>query len=480
MSACPRLCVILSGTSYKIPLVSVRGLGVRKKRSRRSSHATESRAAKKCPAIWVLSLSLSLSLISICFLELFVTSSLAQNIVSRPVGFIRLNANASALASSPFTALDSGETAILTWDAESQQYALTNMLPVPGQGFALAETQTVFLAGELALEETNQATLYPGLNLVGYPYAGSVPREETALKDEVLADSSNTNTPENLKLGEAYWLNVTGEACRVWVETRPYANVFPEDEEPPVIEGLQVQGGTSVVLSIRGAGEEGERLDVYYQDVGPESRFSSTGGWSLAAGDLQTAGDGVLQWTDADPELEGVFGRYYLVGRGDLDLDGDGVPDAREQFIAGTLAAMDGALTGEMAALDAEGSFLTDVQSDALIIGTNGESNVTASVQLARVIYVDQTRGNDSYTGKKPTRSMGDGPKKTISSGAEAVGDEGVLVLREGNYAEALDVRGKDVQVYVDGRVLMMGGRTAVEGTSAPESTEILGSTTNR
>jgi len=118
----------------------------------------------------------SLSLISICLLELLAVSSLAQNIVSRPVGFIRLNASASALASSPFVALDSGETAVLTWDAESQQYALTNTLPAAGHGFALADTQSIFLAGELSLEETNRATLYPGLNLVGYPYAGSVPQ----------------------------------------------------------------------------------------------------------------------------------------------------------------------------------------------------------------------------------------------------------------------------------------------------------------
>jgi len=394
------------------------------------------------------------SFLSICLLELLVVSSLAQNIVSRPVGFIRLNTEPGALASSPFVALDSGETAVLTWDAESQQYVLTNTLPTAGQGFALADsTQTVFLAGELALEETNQATLYPGLNLVGYPYAGAVPREETALKDDVLTDASNTNSPEELKMGEAYWLNVTGEACRVWMETRPYANVFPEDEEPPVIEGLQVLGGTSVVLTIRGTGVEGERLDVYYQDVGPESRFSSTGGWALAASDLQTEGEAVMQWTDTG--LEGIFGRYYLVGRGDLDLDGDGIPDAREQFIAGSSVAIDGALTSEMSDLDSEGSFLTDLQTDALTIGTNCASNVTASVQLARIIYVDQARGNDSFAGKSPIRSLGDGPKKTIRAGVEEADGGGVLVIQAGTYAEDLNVHGRQVSVRMEGLVIL-------------------------
>ena len=407
----------------------------------------------------------SIVLLSLCLLELLAVSSPAQNIVSRPVGFIRIDSG--TLASSPFVALDSGETAVLTWDAEGQQYALTNTLPAAGHGFALADTQTVFLAGELSLEETNQATLYPGLNLVGYPYAGSVPREETALKDESITDSSNTNSPEELKMGEAYWLNVTGESCRVWVETRPYANVFPEDEEPPVIEGLQVQGGTSVVLTIRGTGVEGEKLDVYCQDVGPESRFSSTCGWELAVGDLQTGGEALIEWTDAD--LGDVYGRYYLVGRGDLDLDGDGVPDAREQFIAGTLAAMDGALTGEMADRDSEGSLLTELQTDTLPIGTNGASNVTASVQLARIIYVDQARGNDGYTGKRPTRSMGDGPKKTVPAGLEAVEECGVLVIKEGRYQGGLNVAGRDVVVRVEGNVRLLGN-------SPPTSSAVIGS----
>jgi len=409
----------------------------------------------------------SIVLLSLCLLELLAVSSPAQNIVSRPVGFIRIDSG--TLASSPFVALDSGETAILTWDAESQQYALTNTLPVPGQGFAVADTQTVFLAGELVLEETNRATLYPGLNLVGYPYAGSVPREETALKDDAITDSSNTNSPEELKMGEAYWLNVTGGSCRVWVETRPYANVFPEDEEPPVIEGLQVQGGTSVVLTIRGTGSEGERLDVYYQDVGPESRFSSTGGWELAAGDLQTGGEALIEWTDAD--MGDVYGRYYLVGRGDLDLDGDGVPDAREQFIAGTLAAMDGALTGETSALDSEGSLLTDLQSDALTIGTNGESNVTASAQLARIIYVDQARGNDGYTGRAPMVSGMEGPKRTIYGGLGIAESGGIVVVCEGVYPEDLKVAGRGIRVRFRGKVKLATVGVATENAGVPRVT---------
>ena len=89
----------------------------------------------------------SLSLLNICLLELLAVSSPAQNIVSRPVGFVRIDGG--ALASSPFTALESGETAVLIWDAENQQYALTNTLPTPGQGFAVADTRTMFLAGEL-------------------------------------------------------------------------------------------------------------------------------------------------------------------------------------------------------------------------------------------------------------------------------------------------------------------------------------------
>lgn len=133
-----------------------------------------------------------------------------------------------------------------------------------------------------------------------------------------------------------------------------------------------------------------------------------------------------------------------------------------------------------MSDLDSDGSFLTALQTDALTVGTNCASNVTASVQLARIIYVDQALGNDSFAGKSPIRSLGDGPKKTIQSGMQAVGDGGILVLRSGYYPESLDVKGKNVRVRLEGRVVLTGAKNSVRYSAEPGPMEIPGATTNR
>jgi hypothetical protein len=93
----------------------------------------------------------------------------ADNLVSRPVGFLRLSSIPdSALLSSPFHAFAPLSNAVLTWDAASQHYISTSSVS-PGQGFWLenAPNQEVFLAGEVVLDETRQTVLYPSLNLVG-------------------------------------------------------------------------------------------------------------------------------------------------------------------------------------------------------------------------------------------------------------------------------------------------------------------------
>ena len=48
----------------------------------------------------------------------------------------------------------------------------------------------------------------------------------------------------------------------------------------------------------------------------------------------------LLEWVDRGSAerlcVTEVSARYYLVGRADIDSDGDGVPDARETFVYGT------------------------------------------------------------------------------------------------------------------------------------------------
>jgi len=77
------------------------------------------------------------------------------------------------------------------------------------------------------------------------------------------------------------------------------------------------------------------------------------------------------------------------------------------------------------------------------------------------IIYVDQARGNDTFTGRAPlptSKRVGTakkGPKKTIRKGMAAVDADGAhtLIIKSGDYNENLDLRGKNVKVFIEGNV---------------------------
>ena len=81
------------------------------------------------------------------------------------------------------------------------------------------------------------------------------------------------------------------------------------------------------------------------------------------------------------------------------------------------------------------------------------------------IIYVDQAIGNDQFTGRlSHVASAKKGPKKTVRAGLSIVGtndpgfaggsaEASTLIIRSGNYNENLDIRGKDVKVFIEGKV---------------------------
>jgi len=72
------------------------------------------------------------------------------------------------------------------------------------------------------------------------------------------------------------------------------------------------------------------------------------------------------------------------------------------------------------------------------------------------IIYVDQARGNDTFTGRAPAISgKKQGPKKTIHKGMIAVDEDGaaMMVIKSGVYNENLDIRGKNLKVVIEGNV---------------------------
>jgi hypothetical protein len=271
-------------------------------------------------------------------------------------------------------------------------------------------------------------------------------------------------------LGQGYWLRLTGAEYRVWAEVRPYADVFPQNDEPPAIEEIEVVGGTGVVLSVRCCGTAGESIDVFFQDLEADSLFNPTGGWQIAEAGLAVNGSDRVRWTDTGGSnrspVTAVFARCYLVGRADVDLDLDGIPDARERLLGGlgpcaastALAGAEVPLTAETMAEAAEPMASTNPPP---LAPTNAVPE-PVMLMVGRVIYVDQKVGSDTYTGRRAVAVASDGPKKTIRAGLVAAAARDTVVIEGGRYSEDLDVVGRDVRVQVEGRVELLGGESHV------------------
>ena len=422
------------------------------------------------------------TLICVAVLVALVASIvLAENLVSRPVGFVRIpvRSNTPALVSSPFDALSPAADTVLVWDAASQEYVSTSP-PPPGAGFWIEseQDQSRYFLGEVVLDGTNTITLLPGFNLVGYPYSSAAALEDTGLSGSEIVDQTGTNTVPNLQLGEGYWLNVTGAESRVWVEVRPYDNIFPpEFSGGPSINEIRVKDETNIVLMISPAGST---LDVLYQDACPTGSFQSSRGWAIAEPDLVVDGTDEIEWQAPAIPSE-PYGRYYLVGRSGLDMDGNGIPDLRDIFVNGRSPAefaayyesFEGFPGSESADL---GSSQAGEGSMAAILEPVTGTGTAARIISGKVIYVDKRTGHDDYSGRSLVAVGEDGPKETIAAGLEACERGGMLVVRPGVYPEGLNAAGRGVTVRLVGRVDLTGRKKA---PTRPVVIEPGGSVTN-
>ena len=262
------------------------------------------------------------------------------------------------------------------WHQDAEPLEATNTLSA-GDGFWIVNrqtsTQAVYLAGHVVLDPTNTVLLGTLLNLFAYPYSTKVGLNGTELLNDGAVGSSvqtnadqatettsntiswlyvdtnsplhekwvlDTNTISSLELllGRGYWYNRTGTNALSWNEARPYPNPFPSDGAPPFITNVTFNGaGDEATLSINTLGTTGEMIEVYYQDVSATGAFHTTNGWSVAVLGLSVGGSPNITWTDDGSggrgAIDGEFARFYLVGRGDIDADSDGLPDSREVYI---------------------------------------------------------------------------------------------------------------------------------------------------
>jgi len=366
------------------------------------------------------------------------------------------------LASLPFLPLEeplegmlaSGDLFVRQWDAADQEYVADGETATPGQGFVIqnanAEPVTVILCGQVVLDSTATSDIYPGLNLLGYPYS-------TRTEAPALPPTTGVSPSGALEPGLGYWYQSDGTEISLWSESRPYADAFPDNTEPPTVVAMSAgKGGNKMCLTIACTGVAGEQLDILYKDLTQGEAFSSKQGWQLAD-TVATVGEDLVAWTDAPDDngarlpVNQVVGRYYLIGRADIDTDADGIPDARETFVYGTKADI----------ADTDGDGMPDgaelaagrdpCATDASLVDKGPAAPTRGSGQ--GTIYVDATAGSDTYDGRSETVAGVSGPKKTIDGGLEvsAAGDR--IVVKSGTYAaKALP---RNVTVLLTGNITL-------------------------
>ena len=345
------------------------------------------------------------------------------NTVSKPVGLIRMvvPTNSETVVSAPFDLLPSagindvfgnqltGSTneidsdAIRVWDSSLFQYvnaykfdtttnnsvwlsdfsgvSTSSLSFYPGNGFYIAnrqfQPQTILMYGYVVLDDEFTIPVYPGLNLLSYPYASKVEVNATTLSEigQELCETSGVTNKEyilqpnsgaeawlendvysdnylkwlnsfgelsnlELNIGEGFWYMQQWTNVLYWAEPIPYENYFPANTNPPIVIGMSPNAEkTQITLEIETTGDYEEQIEIYYQDLTMSQSFHSLG-WSIGATNILTQGLTLVEWTDAGssnrPSIDNVFSRYYLVGRGDIDSDNDTLPDSRETFVYGT------------------------------------------------------------------------------------------------------------------------------------------------
>lgn len=92
----------------------------------------------------------------------------------------------------------------------------------------------------------------------------------------------------------------------------------------PRIRALSRQEDGRVHLDILPSGEEGEVLDVFVSDSLTEPN------WRLAAPYLFPDDSGAMLWIEPEPPSAPTRARFFQLGRADIDLNENGIPDARE------------------------------------------------------------------------------------------------------------------------------------------------------
>jgi hypothetical protein len=452
-------------------------------------------------------------LFAVLFIVLVPLTVHSQIIVSRPVGFVRvqLPSGAQTLVSNPFKPLDNSINAILSgqligstnanqadkvlkWDNTNAQYIsavkvdgtgnptldkkwfadLVSLTPSdmtlsPGEGFFLQNNQefmeAVYLSGEITLDLTNSTTILPSLNLIGYPYSTPIVVTNTSLLDgdailsgdQLIDPTGELSITNILIMGRGYWYNNSSTTARIWNELRPYSSLFSESAMVPSVTSITpMNGGVQITLAISCYGIQ--TVDIFYKDLSEDGTFDPIRNWELAeTNGVPASGASAVNWTDYGSTnrlpVNLVDGRVYLVADADIDSNGDGIPDARAQFVYGMNVQTNASMQTSMSAASNMASLVT----------TN--TPVQTSSITGSVFYVDTVVGSDNLSGLTQVVAGNNGPKKTIKAGLNVAAPGGTLVIKAGHYAEDLNIAGRNISVVLNGNVDISGN---LAGASIP------------
>ena len=403
----------------------------------------------------------------LCWLQVGV----AETLSSRPVGVttILLPAQSQYLASFSYSPLanpllgvptgTSQDIGFLRWDPVAQCYRSARVVNgkwqqddsadtavMPGDAFWVVNKQTadqvLMFGGLLNLSASNVTTELPGMNLIGRSYNQSAAVENSGR--DFVADGQG-HMVSNMVPGVGYWYSRREPGSKIWVEVSPVADTFPPEGSLPAISDVTVADG-KVVLTIATSG--GGKLDVYYRDKGATNALDLERDWKIAAQDIPVNGQETLIWTDSGPAIDeaGPSTRLYLVGNSSV-LGLDGSPLCRSHYVAGKplpSTVSGGQLLASSILPAPAGSQSTEATS-------RGKTRKGAS---CRIIYVDRAQGGDHLPGLSPVVVSGDGPKKTVSSGLQAAGNDGsTVIVKSGTYGETVNLSGKNVNVVIQGNV---------------------------
>ena len=407
------------------------------------------------------------SFLSIALLACLAAGSsvLAQDLVSRPSGYIRvdLSPGEQRLTSTPFDPFDDtlhlpDGVRVLEWDTASASYLEpdSNTLTFV-EGWLVNDssaTQTVFLAGSVVLDETRTIVIPPALSIIGYPFSSAISFTNTelgllmqsaSLPGDQLTDPAGALTVDGvLQPGRGYWYEHATTNVLTIDEPRPYDNPFGEvDTTLAITSTVATVNGLSLGLAIPA---DCTLIDLFIKDMSNTNAVALDVGWSL----LETIAPSNI-WTVNTPPLTA---NLYLLARADIDLDHNGIPDARERFIGEGASSLLPDYPVEIPACESvESSDFVTVYEP-----TTG-SNLTFVVDAVprsvstRIIYVNADTGSDVFTGRQEAAENGDGPKRTIMAGVRAAGHAGQVNIAGGHYPEKISLAGINVRVRFTGNV---------------------------